>query len=497
MHENTLMRRGIILAGGSGTRLYPLTIAVSKQLLPVFDKPMIYYPLSVLMLAGIRDILVITTPHDQPLFQRLLGDGSAFGVDITYAVQAAPKGLAEAYHHRCRFRRRRAVRPHPRRQHLLWRRTFEAVRARQSVRKEGATVFAYHVSDPERYGVVAFDASGKALSIEEKPKAPRSNWAVTGLYFYDGEVVEIARSLKPSARGELEITDVNRRYLEAGRLQVEMMGRGYAWLDTGTHESLADASSFVRTIEAPAGHQDRLSGRDRLRPRLRDGGGGAGPGRRPRQDGLCGLSARARGELGTRLMRVRELALPGVLEIVPERFGDERGFFSETWNAARFAEAGIAIAWLQDNHSLSGAPFVLRGLHYQMPPHAQDKLVRVVRGAVFDVAVDIRHGSPTFGQWVGLEVSREKWNQILVPKGFAHGFLTLTPDTEVVYKVSALYAPEHDRALRYDDPGIGIGWPLGDASPVLSKKDAEAPCLADVDTRFRFGEGGEDKGAAR
>lgn len=185
-------------------------------------------------------------------------------------------------------------------------------------------------------------------------------------------------------------------------------------------------------------------------------------------------------------MQLRELGLDGVVEIVPDRFGDERGFFSETWNAARFQDAGIDIAWIQDNHSLSAAPSVLRGLHYQMPPFAQDKLVRVVRGAVFDVAVDIRHGSPDFGRWVGIELSASRWNQILVPKGFAHGFLTLEPATEVVYKVSAPYSPDHDRSIRFDDPAIGIDWPLEGASPLLSGKDENAPRLSEVDTGFRF-----------
>lgn len=185
-------------------------------------------------------------------------------------------------------------------------------------------------------------------------------------------------------------------------------------------------------------------------------------------------------------MKVRELGLAGVLEIVPDRFGDERGFFSETWNADRFREAGIDLAWVQDNHSFSAPVHVLRGLHYQMPPVAQDKLVRVVRGAIFDVAVDIRHGSPDFGKWVGLELSRDKWNQILVPRGFAHGFVTLVPDTEVVYKVSVPYSREHDRGIRFDDPAIGIDWPLGGAEPVLSEKDTKAPLLSEVDTGFRI-----------
>ncbi len=345
---------------------------------------------------------------------------------------------------------------------------------RADERADGATVFGYWVGDPERYGVAEFDASGKVVGIEEKPAQPRSNYAVTGLYFYDGRASEYAAGLKPSPRGELEITDLNKRYLDEGALYLEQLGRGYAWLDTGTHQSLHEASNFIQTM-GPAGPPGQLPGGDRLRQRLDRRGAAGEAGRATGQERLRPVPAEP-APAGDRALKIVETSLPGCVVIEPAVFGDERGVFFETWNAERFGQHGLPVKFVQSNVSTS-VKGVLRGLHYQWP-RPQGKLVSVLEGEVYDVAVDIRRGSPTFGRWEAVVLSAENRRQFWIPEGFAHGFAVLSERAVFSYLCTDVYVKEADAGIRWNDGDIAVDWPVAD--PVLSGKDASAPLLADI-----------------
>ena len=464
---------------------------MSKQLLPVYDKPMVYYPLSTLMLAGMRDVLIISTPQDTPRFQSLLGDGSRFGMNLQLLRAAQPRRPGPGLHPGPRF-----IGGAPSALVLgdnifyghdlaqpCWRAPINA-------RTAGATVFAYHVHRPRTLWRRRVRRRQARAQHRGKARRPKSNYAVTGLYFYDNQVCDIAASIKPSARGELEITTVNARYLQQQQLDVEIMGRGYAWLDTGTHDSLLEAGQFIATLEKRQGLKVACPEEIAYRAGWIGAGAAGKQLAAPMLKNSYGqyLMQVLREQRVLTAMKLLHTSLPGVLTIDPAVFGDERGWFCESYNEARFNDALRALGepaaprFVQDNHSCSKAG-VLRGLHYQLPPHAQGKLVRVTQGAAFDVAVDIRAGSPTFGRWTGVTLSADNKRQLWIPPGFAHGFLALCDDTHFLYKTTDVYARACERAIRFDDAAIGIVWPLpaGISTPLVAAKDAAAPLLAQAD----------------
>lgn len=473
--------KGIILAGGSGTRLYPVTLAVSKQLLPVYDKPMIYYPLSTLMEAGIREVLIISNELYLPMFELLFGDGSQLGMKIQYKLQPSPDGLAQAFilgeefigdDNVCLILG----------DNMIYGSNLKEMLREASKLEKGGVIFGYEVADPTSYGVVEIDKNGNAISIEEKPKNPKSNLAVPGLYFYDNSVVEIAKSIRPSERGELEITDVNNEYMKRGNLKVFTLGQGYAWFDTGTADRLSDASDFVKAIELRQGNQiacieeiayanNWISTSQALKLAEKYSKTSYGKHIKKVVDMMKSKN--------NKFNRI-DTSIDGVYIIEPTLFGDERGYFMETYSKEAFEEIGIYNNFVQDNKSKSRKG-VLRGLHFQKE-NSQAKLVSVSKGTVFDVAVDLRPDSKTYGKWEGVILSDENHKMFMIPKGFAHGFVVLSDEAEFTYKCDDKYNKEAEGGLKWNDEEVGITWPIDDmeGNLLLSEKDQKWPSLSEL-----------------